>query len=207
MLEQPVAGKSRALNIGIEAVEGRLVVLADDDAIPSPSFLEAWAQFLEERGNYALYGGAIDVLFETPQPKWLIETRLHFALMFAERNLQEGPIGPDEIYGPNMAIRRSVFDQGFPYDQDIGANGTDPNYPMGEETEFCRRVVQSGVGCWFAREPRVQHIVRSHQVWPRTRLSDVEARPDRSAAVAFPNQAFGDAVALARASVQEFVHP
>src|ERR1700733_8012236 len=37
-LRQPVAGKSRALNTGLAAVEGRLLVLTDDDAIPSPSF-------------------------------------------------------------------------------------------------------------------------------------------------------------------------
>jgi GT2 family glycosyltransferase len=164
MLEQPVAGKSRALNTGIEAVEGRLVVLTDDDAIPSPSFLEAWAQFLAERGNYALYGGTIEPLFEAPPPKWLIETKQHFALMFGERNLPEGPIEPGEIYGGNMAVRRSVLDQGFRYDEDIGPNGTDPNCPMGGETEFCRRIALSGVGCWFASKPRVQHIVRPHQL-------------------------------------------
>ena len=72
-LRQPVPGKSRALNTGLAAVEGRLVVLADDDAVPAPGFLDAWAEYLERKGCYGLFGGSIEPLFEVPPPKWLIE--------------------------------------------------------------------------------------------------------------------------------------
>jgi hypothetical protein len=84
--------------------------------------------------------------------------------MFAERTLPEGPTDPDEIFGPNMAVRTSVLEQGFRFDEFLGANGLDPNYPMGEETAFCREIARSGIGCWFARAPVVQHIVRPHQL-------------------------------------------
>ena len=73
LLRQPVPGKSRALNTGLAAVEGRLVVLADDDAVPAPGFLDAWAEYLERKGCYGLFGGSIEPLFEVPPPKWLIE--------------------------------------------------------------------------------------------------------------------------------------
>ena len=162
-LRQPVPGKSRALNTGLAAVEGRLVVLADDDAVPAPGFLDAWAEYLERKGCYGLFGGSIEPLFEVPPPKWLIETRLKFAMMFAERDLPEGPIAPGEIYGPNMAVRTWVLDRGLRYDENIGANGADPNYLMGEDTDFCLRVAEFGVQCWFAKRPRVRHIVRPHQ--------------------------------------------
>ena len=85
-------------------------------------------------------------------------------MMFAHRDLPEGPINADEIYGPNMAVRTSIFDQGFRFDEKIGPNDADSDYPMGGETDFCWRVAQSGAGCWFAKEPLVQHIVRPEQL-------------------------------------------
>src|SRR5580700_2544299 len=41
-LAQPAVGKSRALNCGLSALEGRLAIITDDDAIPNSSFLTAW---------------------------------------------------------------------------------------------------------------------------------------------------------------------
>jgi hypothetical protein len=85
-------------------------------------------------------------------------------MLFAVRDLPEGPITPNEIYGPNMAVRSSVFASGFRFNENIGPNGSDPNYPMGSETEFCYRVFRDSGKAWFANEPRVQHIARSSQL-------------------------------------------
>jgi glucosyl-dolichyl phosphate glucuronosyltransferase len=164
VLQQPVPGKNRALNIGIAGVEGRFVIVTDDDAIPHSSFLTAWERFLEHERDCELFGGSIEPLFEIPPPNWMLETRLFFELMFSERDLPEGPIDAGEIYGPNMAIRRSVFDRGFRFDENIGPNALDPDYPMGSESEFCLRVASAGVKCWFAKEARVYHIVRAAQL-------------------------------------------
>ncbi len=163
VLDQPTAGKNRALNTAVEAIEGRLVVITDDDAIPASSFLDAWARYLDRCGDFGLFGGRIEPLFEVPPPQWLLKSRLHFAQMFAERDLPEGPVDPGEIYGGNMAVRAGIFERGFRFDEDIGPVGDDPSYRMGSEVDFCRRVARSGIACWFAREPRVQHIVRPHQ--------------------------------------------
>ena len=64
MLQEPVAGKNRALNRGLAAVEGRSVIITDDDAIPAPSFLIAWSRCLEKRQGYDLFGGTIEPLFD-----------------------------------------------------------------------------------------------------------------------------------------------
>ena len=162
-LRQPNAGKNRALNLGLGALEGRLVILTDDDAIPDPSFLTAWSSYLYKQQDYELFGGSIVPLFEAPPPKWILENT-EFDLLFAARSLPEGPIAPDEIFGPNMAVRSSVFARGFRFNENIGPNGSDPHYPMGSETEFCCRLARSGAKAWFAKEPRVQHIVRSKQL-------------------------------------------
>ena len=165
LLGQPIAGKSRALNCGLNALEGGLAIITDDDAIPNSSFLTAWSKYLDKKHDYELFGGSIDPLFEVSPPKWILKSkRNQFDFMYAARDLDEGPIAADQIFGPNMAVRSSVFERGFRFKENIGADGSDPNYPMGEETEFCCRVALSGAKAWFAKEPRVQHVVRRYQL-------------------------------------------
>jgi glycosyltransferase involved in cell wall biosynthesis len=164
ILLEPTAGKNRALNRGLGALEGQLAIITDDDAIPDPSFLIAWSRYLSNCQDYQLFGGSIDPLFELPPPKWLSQSKSQMDMLFAVRSLGEGPIAPNEIYGPNMAVRASVFAGGFRFDENIGPNGSDPYYPMGSETEFCCRIVKSGAKAWFAQAPRVAHIVRSSQL-------------------------------------------
>ena len=107
-------GKNRALNTGVDAVEGKFVVVTDDDAMPTASFLTAWEQFLGKHEEYGLFGGRIEPLFEVPPPKWLLKRRALFAMMFAERDLPEGPVASDEIYGPTWRCGQrcstAVFD-------------------------------------------------------------------------------------------------
>jgi GT2 family glycosyltransferase len=189
VLSEPVAGKSRALNTGLRAVEGRLVVLSDDDAIPSPSFLTGWATFLQREPDFELFGGTIEPLFDGHVPRWLLDSRARFGMMFVERDLPEGPTGPGDIWGPNWAVRAAVFERGYRFNEALGPDDTD-HYPMGEESEFCRRVARDGARCWFARAPQVRHIVkpelltaagwakrayrlgrgRAHQMWDDGRL-------------------------------------
>jgi glucosyl-dolichyl phosphate glucuronosyltransferase len=162
---EPVLGKNRALNVGLGTIEGRLVILTDDDAVPHPSFLRAWSGYIDSALDYDLFGGTIEPLFEVAPPNWMRRSTANFDLLFSARQLVEGPIAPNEIYGPNMAVRSSVFQAGFRFNEKIGPDGSDPYYPMGSETEFCCRVVaQARVKAWFAKGPRVQHIVRSGQM-------------------------------------------
>ena len=164
MLRQPTAGKSRALNTAIPRLRGRLIVVTDDDAIPHPSFLAAWTRYLDSKQEFELFGGSVTPIFDSPPPRWMLKMRQRFAFMFSERDLPEGEMDPGAIYGPNMAVRISVFDRGFRFDENMGPNALDPAYPMGDETEFCRRVASLGARSWFASEPRVDHIARSGQL-------------------------------------------
>ena len=65
-------GKNRALNAGLEACSGQLLVLTDDDAVPEKSFLVAWERVLDEHLDIDLFGGRIRPVFEVPPPRWLL---------------------------------------------------------------------------------------------------------------------------------------
>jgi glycosyltransferase involved in cell wall biosynthesis len=163
ILREPKVGKNRALNRGLQASKGQLVILTDDDAVPLPTFLQSWAKFIDTRTDYELFGGTIYPTFETPAPNWILQDADLLIMLFGARDLPEGPVKADEIFGVNMAVRKSVLDRGFRFNEDIGPNAADLHYPMGGESDFCRRLERAGVASWFAREPAVRHIVRAHQ--------------------------------------------
>lgn len=163
-LEQPRPGKNRALNTALSSIEGDIVIFTDDDAIPQPGFLDAWRDTLAKQPDFDVFGGTIVPHFDTPPPDWLRRNEPLFASLFAARGCADGPIEPSGIFGPNMAVRRSVLATGLRFQEGIGPNSTDRDYPMGSETDFCLRASRAGHGTWFAARPIVHHIVRPHQV-------------------------------------------
>jgi glycosyltransferase involved in cell wall biosynthesis len=167
LLVEVTAGKNRALNAGLQAIEGELIIVSDDDAIPEPNFLLAWHSAFSRQPSYDIFGGSIEPIFDVNPPEWMSRGRVKFEELFVARDLPEGPVAPGEIFGPNMAVRRTVFAKGVKFFETIGPDGTDPDYPMGSETEFCARAYSLGYRTWFARQPRVRHIVRSYQLEPK----------------------------------------
>lgn len=160
------SGKNRALNTGLTRASGSLIILTDDDIIPDPNFLQEWAKYLSDRLEYDFFGGMIKILSEASLPSWMLQDRFVMQMMFAERTFPEGPIHWSDIYGCNMAIRRTILDAGFRLDPEIGPNDRDPFYPMGSESDFCFRLDRHGYRSWFAQGPIANHIIRPEQLNP-----------------------------------------
>ena len=143
-------------------------------------------------------------LFDVKPPSWLVASKFNFSMMFAERDLAEGPIDAGTIYGPNMAVSKTIFDRGFQFDERIGPNALDSHYLTGGETEFCVRAAQSGVKCWFAKEPLVQHVVKANQLklraWAKRAYRAGRGRAhqmrERGEAVAPPAPSFAERLSM-----------
>ena len=164
VVRHPIPGKNAALNAGLAAVRGQFVVLTDDDSLPAVDLLGAWQNCADRHPEYGLFGGRIEPRFHESVPAWLGRCSPHLqAMMFTRRDLPEGPVEAGDIYGCNMAVRAEVFRNGHRFSEAIGPNGSDPDYPMGSEVEFCRRVARTGVRCWFARSAVVEHLVLPNQ--------------------------------------------
>ena len=69
---------------------------------------------------------------------------------------------PNLVFGPNMAVRTSVFQEGLLFDTTIGPRGS--NYAMGSETEFVRRLASRGYSAWHASGAQVEHFIRDFQM-------------------------------------------
>lgn len=164
ILDEPSPGKSRALNRAIGLIRGDLVVLTDDDVLPEPDWLVRLQQAALAHPDAGYFGGTILPAWSAPPPRWLNERAVDFGVLFALLQRRSGPCDYREVYGPNMAVRRSIFLAGYRFSAAIGPDGSNVMYPMGSEWEFNRRLHQDGYLGRFVADARVRHIIRSEQV-------------------------------------------
>lgn len=164
LLSEDEPGKNKALNKAVEQELGAFVIFTDDDAVPEEGFLSAWQETAKRATEYDLFGARIDAEFLQPPPSWLNAVQAHFPEIYATNDREEGPIRAADIFGPNMAVRRRVLDNGHRFDESIGPTARNANYGMGSETEFCTRMERQGYRAWFTSGPRVRHLVRPNQM-------------------------------------------
>jgi L-malate glycosyltransferase len=161
-LYEPRAGKNAALNTGLSHVSGDLVVLTDDDVLPQSDWLKHLRITAHSQPAFSLFGGPILPKWEYPPEDWLLSwvpLGPTFALLDA---LEEGPIHPRLIFGPNMTVRADIFQSGYRFDESIGPKRS--NYAQGSEAEFLRRLAQAGWKAWHCKKAVVEHIIRVSQM-------------------------------------------
>jgi glycosyltransferase involved in cell wall biosynthesis len=156
-------GKNAALNTGLAYVEGDLVVLTDDDAVPRSDWLVQLRRAADSQPSFAMFAGAIVPRWEVTPDPWILNwVPLHPTYAVTDPSWDEGPITPRCICGPNAAYRTEIFEAGYRFDPTIGPSGT--NYAMGSELEFNVRLMKAGFTSWHCKRAVVEHIVRRAQM-------------------------------------------
>lgn len=154
-LHQPAPGKSRAMNLGIEAARSELLAATDDDCLPAADWLETVvAGFAGEDEETCCLTGRV-----VPE-----EGREDYAAVGLDRaekatyrgrlaRLRAGTAGN----GSNAAYRRRSFDElgGF-----LPAFGPGSPLHCGEETEFFDRLLAAGKKIVFLPTAVVRHRPR-----------------------------------------------
>lgn len=164
LLHCAAPGKNRALNTALPALEGDLIVFTDDDVLPAPDWLAQLRAAADAEPGATLFGGTVLPDWPAPVPAWLSDEVVEFSVLYARNQRPAGPCRPIEIYGPNMAVRRSVFDAGTRFADHVGPDATNPLYAMGSETELLRRLEAQGHQAFFVAAARVGHIIRPEQM-------------------------------------------
>jgi len=161
-ISEPKLGKNRALNAGLRLIEGDLVVFTDDDAIPHADWLVRLQEAAACHMSCSIFGGAILPRWETAPPRWIDWVQPAPVFTLTDPLRTDGPIAPQWIFGPNMAIRTAIFHSGSRFDPSIGPRGSD--YPMGSETELLLRLSRQCHKAWYVAGAVVEHIIREEQI-------------------------------------------
>jgi len=162
---EPKLGKNHALNTGLGLTDGDLTVLTDDDVFPNADWLIQFRRAADALPAYSIFGGLVLPCWEVPPPPWIQWVDVGTAFSIHPSSVMDGQLPAESlsmVYGPNMAIRTSIFHSGIRFDASIGPCGS--NYPMGSETELVLRLSRQGHEAFFLKTAIVQHFVRKEQL-------------------------------------------
>ena len=163
-LREERVGKTVALNSGLAAVEGDLVVLTDDDILAPSDWLTGYRVAAAGHPECSVFAGpAVPVWPRAPEGCLTYSQDIAGAAFSAsDPRLRTGPLERfAAVMGGNFAVRSSVF-AAFHFDPEIGPRGA--AYAMGSETEFLERLVNAGHRIWWERDIVVQHVIRPEQM-------------------------------------------
>jgi hypothetical protein len=164
-LVETAPGKNNALNTALKRASGDLLIFTDDDIIPDPAWAKSLVDAADRWKDSDLFGGRI--LPKYPAgiaiPSINDQEFLSVAYVIADWDLPEGNQFPaTKIWGPNMMVRRRVFDQGLRFNANVGPMGS--NYLMGSETEFLKRARKAGYTDVYVPSAFVYHQIRPEQL-------------------------------------------
>ncbi len=180
------AGKSFALNSGIEHARGEVLAFVDDDVTVEPTWLHSLTESLHD-GEWCGAGGRILPPRKFAPPSWFSLAELggilcaHFDLGDEPCELRQAP------YGTNMAFRRRMFEKYGGFRTDLGPR---PGCQIrNEDTEFGNRLITAGERLRYEPSAIVYHLVGGERLsrgyflswwfdYGRARVREQEKRPD-----------------------------
>lgn len=136
-------GASGARNTGVAASHGDVVAFLDDDAVASPTWLEALLRHFADPAVVGAGGGVVP-LWAGPRPRWF-PPEFYWAVGASYRGMPEDAAEVRNVWSGNMAIRRLAFDAIGGFREGFGKVG---NRPCPEDTDLCLRAAAGG-GQWM----------------------------------------------------------
>jgi glucosyl-dolichyl phosphate glucuronosyltransferase len=156
-------GRSPALNTGIQASTGEVIVTTDDDVRVPVDWLNCAAEGLR-RLNCDYVGGRVLPIWRGERPEWLPNHGgKHWAVIAL---LDYGPepieFGTRVPLGVNMAFTRGAFERAGVFDPHTGRRaGT----LLGQEVrEWCIRARKAGIRGWYVPELTLEHIIPANRL-------------------------------------------
>jgi GT2 family glycosyltransferase len=189
-LEEPVAGKSRALNLAVRESHGDALCFLDDDQFVARDFFVAVCDALQQHPDHAIFCGHMVPAWDGTEPAWVHETgRYRIRIRpFPEYDLGDQPLdvvpGRKLPSGGNITVRRGVFVRVGQFSDAMGPRGH--NLMGGEDIDFVRRCLQAGFRIRYLPTIRQRHMVEARRMGMRQmmRMSYQRSRSNQLANVA-----------------------
>jgi cellulose synthase/poly-beta-1,6-N-acetylglucosamine synthase-like glycosyltransferase len=165
-------GHSRARNRGVAVANGDVIAFLDDDAAPRPDWARRIVGPFAAEPEIGCVGGACHAVFpDGARPEWLSERLLQFAAITRfGPEAREVTSSAEWPFGANMAFRREALEEGGPFPEALGREGT--NLLSGDDSALIEAVRRSGWKIWIEPSAVVDHAVhaercRSEYYWRR----------------------------------------
>lgn len=160
-LYEPRQGKSCALNTGLAAARGDIVVFTDDDVRVTPEWLDGACGPLDDDPTIDYTGGPVRPLWGDDPPAWLDRQRGDLWGTLAILDYGSEPFVFEERrrvpLGVNMAVRRTLIERIGGFHPELGRRG---HSLLGQEqAEFLARGQRLGVRGRYVPGMELWHVV------------------------------------------------
>ena len=167
--EEPIPGKSHALNHAIRLLSDDAVALVDDDHRVDRDYLVHICQALETYPEATMFCGRILPDWDGSEPAWVHDTGPHriyplpvprYDLSMTHRliTLEHGPLPG----GGNLFLRTGVFGRIGGFSTDLGPRGHDLG--GGEDSKFVLTALQKGERLQYVPEVLQHHYVDTERL-------------------------------------------
>ena len=162
-IEEPLAGKSHALNAAIAHTRHAVLGFIDDDQTVEKGFLTHLLNGMDAYPDEAIYCGRIWPAWDGSEPAW-VTTRGAYAIPI--RPFPEFDLGPESVAitprdrypsGGNIVVRRRVFEAVGLFAVDLGPTGH--NLAGGEDHDFLKRATDQGFSIRYLPGMRQLHAI------------------------------------------------
>ncbi|MGH7380655.1 MAG: glycosyltransferase family 2 protein [Candidatus Methylomirabilales bacterium] len=161
-------GLSHARNAGIREAKGQVIAFVDDDEIVD----RQWMVGLDEgfkRFECSGIGGRVIAKWKSVPPDWYC-TEGPYRIVGATsghdlgETYREYSLETLMPIGGNLALKRTCFEKYGYFRTDIGPIGANHHYTIGEDVEFCLRLILGGERLIYSPEALVHNIVHEDRV-------------------------------------------
>lgn len=156
-------GKNSCLNRVLDDVPlAPLILFTDNDVVPCERWLHEIVEGAARWPEHDFFGGRIDPVWpeDCERPFWEHDRYLSdIVLATHDMGEEREYVAPEFPFGPNFAVRRRVFEQGFRFDPNIGPQAG-KNYRMGAETALFVELDNAGLKAAYLPNACVGHEVQ-----------------------------------------------
>ena len=153
-------GLSNARNRAIAESQGDVVAFLDDDVDVDPWWHAALCDSFRAH-DAAAVGGRTRLVYPVERPRW-IGPRQEGLLSKVEHGDDPKRVGPGELFGVNLSIKREWLDRVGGFRTDLGRLGT--RLFGGEEADILERIESAGGTLWYEPKATVGHRVALERV-------------------------------------------